>query len=97
MCVLSIKVPIRKKSENLFNDPRRKSFFVKDFSGYKEFSAREDPTIYSLGNCFKQQCRSGFSISLITSEKIFKGKEKLTTLNMANKVPHNERNRISFA
>ena len=22
MCVLSIKVPIRKKSENLFNDPR---------------------------------------------------------------------------
>ena len=28
MCVLSIKVPIRKKSCNLFNDPRTKIFAV---------------------------------------------------------------------
>ena len=27
MCVLSIKVPIRKKSGNLFNDPRIYNFF----------------------------------------------------------------------
>ena len=26
MCVLSIKVPIRKKSENLFNDPRMSTY-----------------------------------------------------------------------
>ena len=27
MCTLSIKVPLRKKSENLFNDPRVKILF----------------------------------------------------------------------
>ena len=29
MCVISIKVPIRKKSGNLFNDPRTKLNFLK--------------------------------------------------------------------
>ena len=28
MCVLLIKVPIRKKSENLFNDPRINIFVI---------------------------------------------------------------------
>ena len=28
MCVLSIKVPIRKKSGNLFNDPRRYVIYI---------------------------------------------------------------------
>ena len=43
MCVLSIKVPIRKKSGNLFNDPRilltKKSFVHADFNGFKYCSA----------------------------------------------------------
>ena len=37
MCVLSIKVPIRKKSENLFNDPRTESILKMrhiEFSGF---------------------------------------------------------------
>ena len=36
MCVLSIKVPIRKKSGNLFNDPRISLFKLKkDFKDIK--------------------------------------------------------------
>ncbi len=31
MCVLSIKVPIRKKSGNLFNDPRNIEIFILSF------------------------------------------------------------------
>ena len=30
MCLLSIKVPIRKKSGNLFNDPRKKVYLKKN-------------------------------------------------------------------
>ena len=37
MCVLSIKVPIRKKSGNLFNDPRTKFYlFQISFNSFNE-------------------------------------------------------------
>ena len=34
MCVLSIKVPIRKKSGNLFNDPRIKGIYHANIRKY---------------------------------------------------------------
>ena len=37
MCVLSIKVPIRKKSGNLFNDPRIKNSYLKLWVFIKDY------------------------------------------------------------
>ena len=42
MCVLSIKVPIRKKSRNLLNDPRNWLFLFQDFSVPSNLSFEPD-------------------------------------------------------
>ena len=65
MCVLSIKVPIRKKSGNLLNDPRIKYIYIsrnrvivqKD---YLENSRVYDPLISPIAEHFFKVCHDNF-------------------------------------
>ena len=57
MCVLSIKVPIRKKSGNLFNDPRTYKLAVKKIQSpnavfsWPLYTRIKDLSICSLPSC----------------------------------------------
>ena len=59
MCVLSIKVPIRKKSGNLFNDPRISAMSLKENSKGSQ---------YAIINLFRQVADSTRLIGCLLTE-----------------------------
>ena len=67
MCVLSIKVPVQKKSGNLFNDPRMYEKWRHSWSQYNNWMVKE---IWSVYKDLDDQARSSRP-KTIDSEAVF--------------------------